>query len=168
MCDITPADLAATVTRDPNTAPAPNGLIEIWTDGSCRPNPGPGGWAAIMRNSSGAEKRISGAERDTTNNRMELVGAIRALDALSCPRLVTMHLDSEYVLLGVTARLAKWKAKGWRTADGKPVMNADLWSRLENAAARHEVTWRWVRGHAGEPMSERADALANTARERLR
>lgn len=169
MTDTTTAPAAAgTIAHDTTTAPSLGGPIEIWTDGSCRPNPGPGGWAAIMRNSAGREKRISGAEHDTTNNRMELLAAIRALEVLSRPRLVTMHLDSEYVFLGITARLAKWKADGWRTADGKPVKNADLWRRLEEATARHEVTWRWVRGHAGDTMNERVDALANAARERLR
>jgi ribonuclease HI len=140
--------------------------IEIWIDGSCRPNPGIGGYAAILRNSKGKEITISGAEIETTSNRMELMAAICALERLSRPFRVTIHLDSEYVSLGITQRLPEWKASGWRTSSGKPVLNADLWKRLETVVQRHQVDWQWQRGHAGDVMNERAHRLANAARER--
>jgi ribonuclease HI len=139
-----------------------SGVIEIWTDGACSGNPGPGGWGAVLK--SGAhEKDISGGEAATTNNRMELMAAIEALNALKKPAHVRLHTDSQYVKNGVTQWIHNWKRRGWRTADNKPVANADLWQELETAAARHTVDWLWVRGHAGDPMNERADALARAA-----
>lgn len=120
-----------------------------------------------MRAPNGKEKIITGAEPDTTNNRMELTAAIRALEALSRPRAVVLHTDSEYLFLGITSRVAGWRAKGWRTAKGKPAENADLWRRLLAAQARHRVEWRWTRGHAGDAMNARVDALAAAARERM-
>ena len=136
--------------------------VEIFTDGACRGNPGPGGWAAILR-SNAHEKEISGGERATTNNRMELTAAIRAFEALKSPSHVTLYTDSKYVMDGLTKWLPKWKRNGWRTADKKPVKNGDLWRALDEAAARHDVVWRWVRGHFGHVENERADALAKAA-----
>ena len=136
--------------------------IEIFTDGACTGNPGPGGWAAILR--TGAhEKELSGGERATTNNRMELTAAIRAFEALKQPSVVTIHTDSRYVMDGATKWMANWKKNGWKTADKKPVKNEELWKALEAAAAPHKVTWRWVKGHAGHPENERCDALAREA-----
>jgi ribonuclease HI len=133
--------------------------VSIWTDGACSGNPGPGGWGAILRY-GGHEKALCGGEAPTTNNRMELTAAIAALEALSRPCRVELHTDSQYLRGGVTAWMQNWKRNGWRTADRKPVKNEDLWRRLDEAVARHEVDWRWVKGHAGEEMNERADALA--------
>jgi ribonuclease HI len=133
--------------------------VAIWTDGACSGNPGPGGFGAILQ-FGGREKEISGGEAATTNNRMELMGAIAALEALTRPCAVDLHTDSQYLRNGVTQWLESWKARGWRTADRKPVKNVDLWQRLETALERHDVAWHWVRGHAGDPMNERADALA--------
>ncbi|HTO78168.1 MAG TPA: ribonuclease HI [Methylocystis sp.] len=141
--------------------------VEIWTDGACSGNPGPGGYGAILRFGD-REKEISGGEADTTNNRMELMGAIAALEALTRPCAVTLHTDSQYLRNGVTQWIESWKARGWRTADRKPVKNVDLWRRLETATERHEIDWRWVRGHAGDAMNERVDALARGALERRR
>ena len=141
--------------------------VEIWTDGACSGNPGPGGYGAILR-FGGHEKEISGGEADTTNNRMELMAAIAALEALTRPCAVTLHTDSQYLRNGVTQWIEAWKARGWRTADRKPVKNVDLWQRLEAASERHEIDWRWVRGHAGDAMNERVDALARSALERRR
>jgi ribonuclease HI len=135
------------------------GRVRIWTDGACSGNPGPGGFGAILRFGD-REKELMGGEPSTTNNRMELMGAIAALEALTRPCVVELHTDSQYVHNGVTAWMDNWKARGWRTADRKPVKNVELWQRLEQAAERHEVDWRWVRGHAGDEMNERADALA--------
>lgn len=136
--------------------------VDVFTDGACSGNPGPGGWGAILR--SGAhEKEISGGERMTTNNRMELMAAIRALEALTKPSAVVIHTDSKYVMDGITQWLPRWKKNGWKTSDKKPVKNEDLWRALEAACALHQVTWRWVRGHAGHPENERADALARGA-----
>jgi ribonuclease HI len=136
--------------------------VDVFTDGACSGNPGPGGWGAILR--SGAhEKEISGGERLTTNNRMELMAAIRALEALTKPSTVVVHTDSRYVMDGITQWLPRWKKNGWKTADKKPVKNEDLWRALETECARHQVTWRWVRGHTGHPENERADALARGA-----
>ena len=136
--------------------------VDVFTDGACSGNPGPGGWGAILR--SGAhEKEISGGERMTTNNRMELMAAIRALEALSKPSTVILHTDSKYVMDGITQWLPRWKKNGWKTSDKKPVKNEDLWRALETECARHQVTWRWVRGHTGHPENERADALARGA-----
>jgi ribonuclease HI len=141
--------------------------VEIWTDGACSGNPGPGGYGAILRYGD-REKEISGAEADTTNNRMELMAAIAALEALTRPCAVTLHTDSQYLRNGVTQWIAAWKARGWRTAERKPVKNVDLWQRLEIASERHEIDWRWVRGHAGDAMNERVDVLARDALERGR
>jgi ribonuclease HI len=136
--------------------------VEIFTDGACSGNPGPGGWGAVLI--AGAhEKEISGGEPATTNNRMELMAAICALDALKQPSSVTLHTDSRYVMDGITRWMTRWKANGWRTSDKKPVKNEDLWRALEAAAARHDVTWKWVEGHSGHVQNERADALARAA-----
>ncbi|MDE2089598.1 MAG: ribonuclease HI [Gammaproteobacteria bacterium] len=136
--------------------------VQIYTDGACRGNPGPGGWAALLRY-KGREKTLYGAESDTTNNRMELMAAIMALESLNRPCRVVLTTDSQYLKQGITEWLARWKRRGWRTADGKPVKNADLWHRLDEASARHEVSWYWVRGHSGQADNERVDALANRA-----
>jgi ribonuclease HI len=136
--------------------------IDIFTDGACSGNPGPGGWGAILR-AGGHEKEISGGEPLTTNNRMELMAAIRALESLKKPSAVTLHTDSRYVMDGATKWLARWKANGWKTADKKPVKNEDLWRALEAEMARHDIRWQWVRGHDGHPENERADALARGA-----
>lgn len=134
--------------------------VEIFTDGACRGNPGPGGWGAILR-SNGREREIYGSEPATTNNRMEMTAAIRALEALREPCKVTLYTDSQYLRQGITEWLANWKKRDWRTADRKPVKNKDLWLRLEELAAIHDVNWQWVRGHDGHPENERADGLAN-------
>ncbi len=136
--------------------------VEIFTDGACRGNPGPGGWGALLRY-NGQEKTLLGAEPDTTNNRMELTAAIMALEALKRRCRVDLTTDSQYVKKGITEWLAGWKRKGWMTAARKPVKNADLWRRLDSAAAAHEVAWHWVRGHTGHAENERADQLANQA-----
>jgi ribonuclease HI len=141
--------------------------VEIWTDGACSGNPGPGGWGAILR-FNGTEKELSGAEALTTNNRMELMAAIAALEALTRPCAVTLTTDSQYVKDGLTTWIHGWKRNGWKTADKKPVKNEDLWKRLDAAAARHKVTWQWVKGHAGHTENERADALARGAIATLR
>jgi ribonuclease HI len=138
-------------------------VVEIYTDGACRGNPGPGGWAAFL-SCDGREKDISGAEAHTTNNRMELLAVIRALEALKKPGTkVKVFTDSQYVRKGITEWLAAWKARGWKTAAKKPVMNQDLWEQLDAAAAPHEIEWHWVPGHAGVPGNERVDRLANQA-----
>ena len=136
--------------------------IEIFTDGACSGNPGPGGWGAILR-SGKHEREISGGEPATTNNRMELMAVISALDALRKPSSATIHTDSRYVMDGATKWLARWKANGWKTTDKKPVKNDDLWLALETASERHEFKWRWVRGHSGHKENHRADALARAA-----
>ncbi len=133
--------------------------MKIWTDGACSGNPGPGGYGAILQFGE-REKELSGGEPATTNNRMELMAAIVALEALTRPCAVDLHTNSQYVRNGVTQWLAGWKARGWKTADRKPVKNVELWQRLEEASERHDVAWHWVRGHAGDEMNERADALA--------
>lgn len=140
--------------------------VEIWTDGGAKPNPGPGGWGAILR-FRGVERELSGGERATTNNRMELTAAAAALEALKRPCTVTLHTDSEYVKNGITRWHTGWVRKNWRNATGDPVKNMDLWQRLLAAAAQHRVEWRWVRGHAGNVMNERADRLATRARDAL-
>ncbi len=140
--------------------------VEIWTDGGCKPNPGPGGWAAILRFGA-AEKELSGGESATTNNRMELIAAAEALEALTRPCQVILHTDSQYVQNGITRWHTGWVRRNWRNAAGEPVANMDLWRRLLDAAAKHQVDWRWVRGHSGDPMNERADTLATRARERI-
>jgi ribonuclease HI len=138
--------------------------VEIWTDGGCKPNPGPGGWAAILRFRD-TVRELSGRDDATTNNRMELTAAAAALEALRRPCRVVVHTDSEYVRNGITRWHAGWVRRNWRNAAGDPVANMDLWRRLLDAAAAHEVDWRWVRGHAGDAMNERADRLATAARE---
>ena len=136
--------------------------VEIYTDGACRGNPGPGAWAALLI--AGSErKEIYGAEPATTNNRMELMAVIGGLGALKRRCAVQLYTDSKYVLQGATEWLPQWKARGWKTADRKPVKNQDLWQQLEAAAARHRIEWHWVPGHAGVPGNERCDALANAA-----
>jgi ribonuclease HI len=136
--------------------------VEIYTDGACSGNPGPGGWGVILRY-KGVEKELAGGESDTTNNRMELMAAIAALETLKRRCDVDLYTDSEYVRQGVTQWLAGWKAKGWKTADKKPVKNQDLWERLDRVLENHNVTLHWVRGHDGHPENERADALARSA-----
>jgi ribonuclease HI len=141
-----------------------NEAVAIWTDGGCNPNPGPGGWGAVLRYGD-KEKDLCGGDTRTTNNRMELTAAISALEALKRPCKVQLHTDSKYLRDGVTQWLKGWKRNGWRTADKSPVKNEDLWRRLDEAIARHEIDWRWVRGHAGNAMNERADKLADRGRE---
>ena len=137
-----------------------DGVVEIYSDGACRGNPGPGGWGAVLRYNK-REKELWGGEADTTNNRMELMAAIRALEALKRPSQVRLYTDSTYVMKGITTWIHDWKKKGWRTADKKPVKNEDLWRRLDELARRHRIEWHWVKGHAGHAENERADALAN-------
>ncbi|MBK5936494.1 MAG: ribonuclease HI [Halorhodospira halophila] len=136
------------------------GVVEAFTDGACRGNPGPGGWGVLLRYGE-HERELYGGEPETTNNRMELTAAIRALEALERPCRVVLTTDSQYVRRGITEWLDGWKRRGWRTASRKPVLNQDLWQRLDELAAYHRVEWRWVRGHAGHAENERADALAN-------
>lgn len=137
-------------------------VVDIFTDGACSGNPGPGGWGAILR-WRGQERELSGAEEKTTNNRMELFAAIAGLEALKRPSRVRIHTDSNYLKDGITKWIHAWKTKGWKTADRKPVKNVDLWQRLEQAGARHELSWHWVRGHSGHAENERADELARLA-----
>ena len=134
--------------------------VTIFTDGACSGNPGPGGWGAILISGEN-EREICGGEPNTTNNRMELMAAIQALETLKRPCKVELHTDSQYVRNGITQWINGWKARGWKTADKKPVKNDDLWKRLDAARARHEVDWRWVKGHNGHELNERADGLAN-------
>ena len=136
--------------------------VEIYTDGACRGNPGPGGWAALLL-FGGHEREISGAEADTTNNRMELTAVIRALEALKRPVEGAIYTDSQYVRQGVLEWLPNWKARGWKTADKKPVKNQDLWQVLDALVPKHDLEWHWVRGHSGNPGNERVDQLANLA-----
>ena len=136
--------------------------VEIHTDGACSGNPGPGGWGAVLR-WRGHERELKGGEAETTNNRMELLAAINALEALKRPSRVVIWTDSGYVKDGITGWIEGWKKNGWKTAGRQPVKNRDLWERLERACARHEVEWRWLKGHAGHPLNERADALARAA-----
>lgn len=140
--------------------------VEIYTDGACRGNPGPGGWGVILRY-KGHEKTLYGGEAHTTNNRMELMAAIAALEALKRRSRVSLTTDSQYVKLGITTWLADWKRRGWKTADKKPVKNVDLWQRLDELVGKHEVSWHWVRGHTGHVDNERADSLANLAIDEL-
>ena len=157
--------MADETTLDSAEAPAGEPVL-IWTDGGCKPNPGPGGWGAglVFR---GRERELSGAEPATTNNRMELTAAACALEALTRPCRVVLHTDSEYVRNGITRWSTGWVRKNWRTAGGDPVKNMDLWRRLLDAAKPHQVEWLWVRGHSGNPMNERVDVLATEARRRL-
>ncbi len=137
-----------------------NKTVEIYTDGACRGNPGPGGWGALLRY-NGHEKHLHGGEKETTNNRMELMAAIVALESLSRPCEVSLTTDSKYVMHGITEWMANWKKRGWKTAARKPVKNVDLWQRLDSALAPHQVKWQWVKGHSGHPENELADELAN-------
>jgi ribonuclease HI len=146
---------AAASTATLNTLPE----VVIYTDGACSGNPGPGGWGAVLI-SRGKEKDIMGGETMTTNNRMEMTAAIKALEILTRPCKIELHTDSQYLRQGITEWMAGWKARGWKTADKKPVKNEDLWKALDAARARHTVSWRWVKGHNGHPLNERADALA--------
>jgi len=134
--------------------------VELYTDGACRGNPGPGGWGTVLR-FDGNEKELFGGEKNTTNNRMELMAVIRGLDALKRRCAVDVTTDSQYVKNGITQWIHNWKRNGWRTAARKPVKNDDLWRQLDAAVARHDVSWHWVKGHSGHPENERADALAN-------
>jgi ribonuclease HI len=137
--------------------------VVIYTDGACKGNPGPGGWGALLRASDGTEKELCGGELGTTNNRMEMMAVIVALKTLKRPCDVVLHLDSQYVLKGITEWLSGWKARGWKTASKEPVKNVDLWQELDAVVSQagHHIDWRWVKGHAGDPGNERADALAN-------
>ena len=137
-------------------------IVEIFTDGACSGNPGPGGWGAILR-FKGAEKELSGGELDTTNNRMELRAAIEGLQALKRPMRVVVYTDSTYVKNGITKWIVNWKQNDWRTAAKRPVRNVDLWLALDDVLGSHEIEWRWVKGHSGHPENERADALARAA-----
>ena len=142
-------------------------LVEIYTDGACRGNPGPGGWGALLRMGE-KERELSGGEPLTTNNRMELMAAIKALEALKRPCRVELHTDSHYVRDGITKWIHGWRRNGWKTADKKPVKNAELWQELLDAAAPHRVEWRWVKGHSGHPENDRVDALACAEADKLR
>lgn len=135
-------------------------IVDIYTDGACKGNPGAGGWGALVV-AAGIGREFHGGEALTTNNRMELIAVIRALESLAGRTRARVHTDSQYVQLGISAWIDNWKRRGWRTAEGKPVKNQDLWRRLDELAAAHEVKWIWVKGHAGHPGNERADALAN-------
>jgi ribonuclease HI len=141
--------------------------VEIWTDGACKGNPGPGGWGVLLKMGA-IEKTLHGGEPLTTNNRMEMLAVIEALGALKRPCKVLLHVDSQYVMKGMTEWIHGWKQRGWRTADKKPVKNADLWQRMEEEVAKHTITWKWVKGHAGDPGNERADLLANRGVEEAR
>ena len=136
--------------------------IEIYTDGACKGNPGPGGWGVLLK-SGALEKELFGGERETTNNRMEMMAVIEALKAIKRPCNITMHIDSQYVLKGITEWIKGWKARGWKTASKEPVKNADLWKEMDALvqSGGHTIDWRWVKGHAGDPGNERADGLAN-------
>lgn len=142
-------------------------IVDIFTDGACKGNPGPGGWGAVLRFGD-TEKEMSGGEALTTNNRMEMMAAVEALNALKKPCRVTLHTDSKYVMDGITKWVFGWQKKGWRTADNKPVKNVEIWQALVKAAAPHQMTWKWVKGHAGHPENERADRLASAAADSLR
>ncbi|MEN9855258.1 MAG: ribonuclease [Pseudomonadota bacterium] len=133
--------------------------VVIYTDGACSGNPGPGGWGAVLLYGD-QERDLCGKEAQTTNNRMELMGAIAALESLKRPCDVVLYTDSQYVQKGISEWIKSWKKRGWRKADGKPVLNSDLWQRLDAATTRHNIDWRWVRGHSGHPLNDRADALA--------
>ncbi|QCE33465.1 ribonuclease HI [Acetobacteraceae bacterium] len=140
--------------------------VEIWTDGGCRPNPGPGGWGVLLKYGE-TEKELWGGESETTNNRMELTAAIKALEALKRPCEITLHTDSSYVKNGITKWLKGWIAKGWKTASKKPVLNQDLWEKLNEEVFRHRIQWKWVKGHAGDEGNERADVLATRGIEEI-
>jgi ribonuclease HI len=159
--------MATQILSDVGTPAAAARTVEIHTDGACLGNPGPGGWAALLRY-GGTERELVGGERDTTNNRMELMAAIVALEALSKPCEVVLHTDSQYVQKGIGEWLPNWIRRGWKTAAGEPVKNKDLWQRLDAANKPHKVQWRWVKGHAGHVDNERVDGLARAAAERAR
>lgn len=150
-----------------HVTPSTPAHVEMWTDGACKGNPGVGGWGAVLR-SNGHERELFGGEALTTNNRMELTAVIEGLRALNQPCRVDLHVDSQYVMQGVTKWIAGWKRNGWRTADKKPVKNQDLWQELDAQVARHAVSWHWVKGHAGDPGNEHADALANRGVDQVR
>ena len=158
MSAITEFEQASDVTQTAGDAP-----VAIWTDGGCKPNPGPGGWGAVLV-FRGKQRRLSGADPATTNNRMELTAAASALEALTRPCRVVLHTDSEYVRNGITRWHTGWVRKNWRTASGDPVANMDLWRRLLDAAKPHEIEWLWVKGHSGDPMNDLVDMLATEAR----
>lgn len=139
---------------------------EIYTDGACRGNPGPGGWGVLLRH-NGHEKTLYGAEAETTNNRMELMAAIKGLESLTRPCRVRLTTDSQYVMKGIQEWMSNWKKRGWKTAAKKPVKNVDLWQRLDKATLEHDIEWAWVKGHSGHPENEQADALANQAIDEL-
>jgi ribonuclease HI len=143
--------------------------VTIYTDGACKGNPGTGGWGVLLRAADGFEKELCGGERDTTNNRMEIMAVIQALSALKFPCQVNLYSDSQYVLKGISEWMPGWKARGWITADRKPVKNADLWKQLDELVRQggHTISWNWVRGHNGDPGNERADALANLGVEKV-
>lgn len=141
-------------------------MVTIYTDGACKGNPGPGGWGALLRYTD-HEKELKGGELHTTNNRMELMAAIKALEALKQTCTVNLHTDSQYLRLGMTQWLANWKRKGWRNAKKEPVKNVDLWQELDVLAQKHTIQWHWVKGHSGDPDNDRVDALANEAVEAL-
>jgi ribonuclease HI len=145
---------------------SPEQVVEIWTDGGCKPNPGPGGWAAILRFKDNL-RELSGGVEETTNNRMELTAAAEALEALKRPCKIILHTDSEYLKNGITRWHTGWVRKNWRNAAGDPVKNMDLWRRILDAAKGHTIEWRWVRGHSGDKMNDRADELATAARRAL-
>ncbi|HWA47338.1 MAG TPA: ribonuclease HI [Dongiaceae bacterium] len=142
-------------------------IVEIFTDGACSGNPGPGGWGAVLRYGT-VEKELNGSEEQTTNNRMELMAAIRAIEAVKRPCEIHLHTDSEYLRQGITTWIHSWKKRGWKTADKKPVKNVDLWQRLEAAIETHDVKWHWVKGHSGHAENERADELARLAIRQLK
>ncbi|HZX75665.1 ribonuclease HI [Lysobacter sp.] len=154
-------------TTSASSATAARKQIEVHTDGACLGNPGPGGWAALLRY-RGRERELSGGESMTTNNRMELMAAIMALEALSEPCQVVLHTDSQYVRQGITEWINNWARRGWKTAAGEPVKNRDLWERLHAAAQRHSIEWKWVKGHSGDPDNERVDVLARSQAQILR
>ncbi len=141
-------------------------LVRIYADGGCRGNPGPGGWGVVLQ-ANGTERELCGSETNTTNNRMELTAAIRALEALTRTCTVDLHTDSQYVQKGISQWIGNWKRNGWLTAEKKPVKNADLWQRLDKLSSQHRINWIWVRGHAGDAGNERADRLANQAMDEL-
>jgi ribonuclease HI len=149
------------------TASAPDPIVHLYTDGACSGNPGPGGWGALIRFGS-IEKELSGGEAHTTNNRMELTAAIRALQALTRPCRVVLHTDSQYVVKGITEWLPGWKRKGWKNSQNKPVENRDLWEELDLATKPHKIEWKWVKGHAGHEENERVDQLAVAAGQKFR